>query len=183
MLQHGPYFWWVINFVLYFLLCQNILSKISSNVFRDEAQRPPDMTYSLQVYFNACAPFELTGSMERRLRFCRTMKLEYLVQSVQYPRSNGWRCLRCLFSTLCLVHGTISMSRLTWRLELACKNTMRVLNYRVSLSTDINSLSTDINGKMNLSVVLVKFRHQFSFVFDLCRQSSETLELVIISIE
>jgi len=146
MLQHGPYFWWVINFVWYLLLCQNTLSHISSNVFRDEAQTPPDMTYSLRFYFDACAPFVLTGSRERRLLFCHTMKLEYLVQSVRYPWSNGWRCLRCLFSTFSLVQYTISMSSLTWRLELACKNTMRVLNYRVSLSTNMS--------KLNLSVVL-----------------------------
>ena len=144
-------------------------------MFRDEAQWPPDMTYSLWVYFGAYAPFVLTGSSNGGLIFWYTMIIEHLLQSIWCPWSNGWRCLRCLFSTFCLAHHSITISRLTWRLELACKNTMRVLNYRVSLSTN--------TSKMNLSVVLVKSRHLSSFVFGLCRKSSETSELIILSID
>ena len=157
------------------LLCQTTFSQISSTVFRDEAQGPPDMTYSLWVYFGACAPFVLTGSSNRSLIFCYTMILEYLLQSVWCPWSNGWRCLRCLFSTFFLAQHSIFISRLIWRLEPACKNTMRVLKYKVSLWTS--------TSKMNLSIVLVKSRHRSSFVFGLCRQSSETSELIILGIE
>jgi len=131
--------------------------------------------HSLWVYFDACAPFVLTDSRNGRLIFCHTMRLGYLLESVRYPWSNGWRCLRCLWSTFFLAQFSITISRLDCRLEPACKNTMRVLKYKVSLWTN--------TSKMNLSIVLVKSSHGSSFVFGLCRQSSETSELIILSIE
>jgi len=143
------------------LLCQTTLSQISFKVFRDEAQWPPDMTYSLWVYFDASSPFVLTVSSNRRLHFWHAMKLEYILRSIWCPWSNGWRYLRCLFSTFFLAQHSITIKRLTWRLELAWKNTKKVLNYRVSLSTN--------TSKMNLSIILVKSRHRSSFVFGLCR--------------
>jgi hypothetical protein len=55
------------------------------------------------------------------------------------------------------------------------KNTTKVWNYRVSLSSN--------TSKMNLLLVLVKSRHRSSFVSGLCRQSSETSELINLIIQ
>jgi hypothetical protein len=56
-------------------------------------------------------------------------------------------------------------------------------NLEVGTRLQEYSEGLELQGKMNLSIVIVKSRNRSSFVFGLYRQSSETSELIILSKE